>query len=169
MKEEQRENEEELQPTIQVKHLPLLLRPNQTCELFGIDLKALHKLETSGRVMAIRIGPKKIQRRYSPVAVAKALGVDLMAENYTLVAGMDFTRELGGKLADSSDAVLAKTRQLVKEELQGLRQSVGEIVRNEINAALQNTVANPGKQKRAHGHKHESLVLAHHFFCRSKR
>tara|TARA_B100000745_G_scaffold172627_1_gene113153 strand:- start:227 stop:409 length:183 start_codon:yes stop_codon:yes gene_type:complete len=32
-------------------HLPLLLRPKQTCELFGIDLKALHKLETSGRVM----------------------------------------------------------------------------------------------------------------------
>ena len=41
----------EIQPTIQVKHLPLLLRPKQTCELFGIDLKALHKLETSGRVM----------------------------------------------------------------------------------------------------------------------
>ena len=50
----------------------------------------------------------KVQRRYSPVAVAKALGVDLMAENYTLVAGMDFARELGGKLADSSDAVLCQ-------------------------------------------------------------
>ena len=137
MKEEQRGNEEELQPTIQVKHLPLLLRPKQTCELFGIDLKALHKLETSGRVKAVRIGPKKVQRRYSPVAVAKALGVDLMAENYTLVAGMDFARELGDKLAESSDAVLAKTRQLVKEELQGLRQSVGEIVRSEVNAAVQ--------------------------------
>ena len=133
MREEQRGNEAELQPTIQVKHLPLLLRPKKTCELFGIDLKALHKLETSGRVKAVRIGPKKVQRRYSPVAVAKALGVDLMAENYTLVAGMDFARELG----DSSDAVLAKTRQLVKEELQGLRQSVGEIVRSEVNAALQ--------------------------------
>ena len=128
----------EIQPTIQVKHLPMLLRPKQTCELFGIDLKALHKLETSGRVKAVRIGPMKVQRRYSPVAVAKALGVDLMAENYTLVAGMDFTRELGGKLADSSDAVLAKTRQLIKDELQGLRQSVGEIVRSEINKALQN-------------------------------
>ena len=137
MKEEQRGNEEEFQPTIQVKHLPLLLRPKQTCELFGIDLKALHKLETSGRVKAVRIGPKKVQRRYSPVAVAKALGVDLMAENYTLVAGMDFARELGDKLAESSDAVLAKTRQLVKEELQGLRQSVGEIVLSEVNAALQ--------------------------------
>ena len=135
MKEEQRGNEEELQPSIQVKHLPLLLRPKQTCELFGIDLKALHKLETSGRVKAVRIGPKKVQRRYSPVAVAKALGVDLMAENYTLVAGMDFARELGDKLAESSDAVLAKTRQLVKEELQGLRQS-GEIVRSEVKAAL---------------------------------
>jgi hypothetical protein len=88
-------NEVQLQPTIQVKHLPLLLRPKQTCELFGIDLKALHKLETSGRVKAVRIGPMKVQRRYSPVAVAKALGVDLMAENYTLVAGMDFARELG--------------------------------------------------------------------------
>ena len=137
MKEEQRGNEEELQPTIQVKDLPLLLRPKQTCELFGIDLKALHKLETSGRVKAVRIGPKKVQRRYSPVAVAKALGVDLMAENYTLVAGMDFARELGDKLAESSDAVLTKTRQMVKEELQGLRQSVGEIVLSEVNAALQ--------------------------------
>ena len=130
----------EIQPTIHGKHLPLLLRPKKTCELFGIDLKALHKLETSGRVKAVRIGPKKVQRRYSPVAVAKALGVDLMAENYTLVAGMDFARELGGKLADSCDAVLAKTRQLMKDELQGLRQSVGEIVRSEINKALQNTV-----------------------------
>ena len=72
MKEEQRGNEEELQPTIQVKHLPLLLRPKQTCELFGIDLKAFHKLEKSGKVKAIRIGPKKVQRRYSPVSVAKA-------------------------------------------------------------------------------------------------
>ena len=140
MKDLQGENGRELQPTIQVKHLPLLLRPKQTCELFGIDLKALHKLETSGRVKAVRIGPMKVQRRYSPVAVAKALGVDLMAENYTLVAGMDFARELGGKLADSGDAVLAKTRQLIKDELQGLRQSVGEIVRSEINIALQNTV-----------------------------
>ena len=60
-----------------------------------------------------------------------------MAENYTLVAGMDFARELGDKLAESSDAVLAKTRQLVAEEFQGLRQSVGEIVRSEVNAALQ--------------------------------
>ena len=50
MKEEQRGNEEELQPNIQVKHLPLLLRPKQTCELFGIDLKALYKLEISGRL-----------------------------------------------------------------------------------------------------------------------
>ena len=108
MKDLQGENEMEIQPTIQVKHLPLLLRPKQTCELFGIDLKALHKLETSGRVKAVRIGPMKVQRRYSPVAVAKALGVDLMAENYTLVAGMDFARELGGKLADSSDAVLSQ-------------------------------------------------------------
>ena len=87
MKEEQRGNEEELQPTIQVKHLPLLLRPKQTCELFGIDLKALHKLETSGRVKAVRIGPKKVQRRYSPVAVAKALGVDLMAETTLWLRG----------------------------------------------------------------------------------
>ena len=142
----------EIQPTIQVKHLPLLLRPKQTCELFGIDLKALHKLETSGRVKAVRIGPKKVQRRYSPVAVAKALGVDLMAESYTLVAGMDFTRELGGKLADSCDAVLAKTRQLIKDELQGLRQSVGEIVRNEVNKALQNTVVRRKPESRPQEH-----------------
>ncbi|MDB4713084.1 hypothetical protein OAF43_02560 [bacterium] len=152
MKDLQGENEEEIQPTIQVKHLPLLLRPKQTCELFGIDLKALHKLETSGRVKAVRVGPKKVQRRYSPVAVAKALGVDLMAENYTLVAGMDFTRELGSKLADSSDAVLAKTRQLIKDELQGLSQSVGEIVRNEINNALQNTVVKRKPEPRPPDH-----------------
>ncbi len=152
MKDLQGENEVQLQPTIQVKHLPLLLRPKQTCELFGIDLKALHKLETSGRVKAVRIGPKKVQRRYSPVAVAKALGVDLMAENYTLVAGMDFTRELGSKLADSSDAVLAKTRQLIKDELQGLRQSVGEIVRSEINIALQNTVVKRRPESRPQEH-----------------
>ena len=152
MKDLQGENEVQLQPTIQVKHLPMLLRPKQTCELFGIDLKALHKLETSGRVKAIRIGPKKVQRRYSPVAVAKALGVDLMAENYTLVAGMDFARELGCKLADSGDAVLAKTRQLIKDELQGLRQSVGEIVRNEINNALQNTVVKRRPESRPQEH-----------------
>ena len=152
MKDLQGENEMEIQPTIQVKHLPMLLRPKQTCELFGIDLKALHKLETSGRVKAIRIGPKKVQRRYSPVAVAKALGVDLMAENYTLVAGIDFARELGGKLADSSDAVLAKTRQLVKDELQGLRQSLGEIVRNEINVALQNMTVKRKPEPRPQQH-----------------
>ena len=146
--------EEELQPTIQVKHLPLLLRPKQTCELFGIDLKALHKLETSGRVKAVRIGPKKVQRRYSPVAVAKALGVDLMAENYTLVAGMDFAPNVGDKLAESSDAVLAKTRQLVKEELQGLRQSVGEIVLSEVNAALQR-MSVPRKQSKIKSHFHQ--------------
>ncbi len=152
MKDLQGENEVQFQPTIQVKHLPLLLRPKQTCELFGIDLKALHKLETSGSVKAVRIGPKKVQRRYSPVAVAKALGVDLMAENYTLVAGMDFARELGGKLADSGDAVLAKTRQLIKDELQGLRQSVGEIVRNEVNKALQNTVVRRKPESRPQEH-----------------
>ena len=152
MKDKERQNEVEIQSTIQLKHLPLLLRPKQTCELFGIDLKALHKLETSGRVKAVRIGPKKVQRRYSPVAVAKALGVDLMAENYTLVAGMDFARELGCKLADSSDAVLAKTRQLIKDELQGLRQSVGEIVRSEINNALQNTVVKRKPEPRPQEH-----------------
>ena len=152
MKDKERQNEVEIQSTIQLKHLPLLLRPKQTCELFGIDLKALHKLETSGRVKAVRIGPKKVQRRYSPVAVAKALGVDLMAENYTLVAGMDFARELGGKLADSSDAVFAKIRQLIEAELQGVRQSVGEIVRSEINKALQNTVVKRKPEPRPHEH-----------------
>ena len=152
MKDLQLQNEVKTRPCLQIKHLPLLLRPKQTCELFDIDLKALHKLETSGRVKAVRIGPKKVQRRYSPVAVAKALGVDLMAENYTLVAGMDFTRELGGKLADSSDAVFAKTRQLIKDELQGLRQSVGEIVRSEINKALQNTVVKRKLEPRLQEH-----------------
>jgi hypothetical protein len=42
----------------------------------------------------------------SPVAVAKALGVDLMAENYTLVAGMDFAREVGNSIAEASGDVL---------------------------------------------------------------
>ena len=77
-----------------------------------------------------------------------------MAENYTLVAGMDFARELGGKLADSGDAVLAKTRQLIKDELQGLRQSVGEIVRSEINIALQNT----GVKRRPESRPQEHLL-----------
>ena len=152
MKDKERQNEAAIQPTIQLKHLPLLLRPKQLCELFGINLKTLHRLETSGRVKAVRIGPRQVQRRYSPVAVAKSLGVDLMAENYTLVAGMDFARELGGKLADSGDAVLAKTRQLIKDELQGLRQSVGEIVRSEINAALQNTVVRRKPEPRPQEH-----------------
>ena len=152
MKDKERQNEAAIQPTIQMKQLPLLLRPKQLCKLFGINLKTLHKLETSGRVKAVRIGPRQVQRRYSPVAVAKSLGVDLMAENYTLVAGMDFARELGGKLADSSDAVLAKTRQLIKEELQGLRQSVGEIVRSEINKALQNTVVRRKSEPRPQQH-----------------
>ena len=152
MKDKERQNEAAIQPTIQLKHLPLLLRPKQLCELFGINLKTLHRLETSGRVKAVRIGPRQVQRRYSPVAVAKSLGVDLMAENYTLVAGMDFARELGGKLADSSDAVLAKTRQLIKDELQGLRQSVGEIVRSEINKALQNTVVKRKPEPRPQEH-----------------
>ncbi len=87
MKDKERQNEAAIQPTIQMKELPLLLRPKQLCELFGINLKTLHKLETSGRVKAVRIGPRQVQRRYSPVAVAKSLGVDLMAENYTLLAG----------------------------------------------------------------------------------
>ena len=152
MKDKERQNEAAIQPTIQLKHLPLLLRPKQLCELFGINLKTLHRLETSGRVKAVRIGPRQVQRRYSPVAVAKSLGVDLMAENYTLVAGMDFARELGGKLADSGDAVLAKTRQLIKDELQGLRQSVGEIVRSEINKALQNTVVKRKPEPRPQEH-----------------
>jgi hypothetical protein len=154
MKDKERQNEAAIQPTIQMKELPLLLRPKQLCELFGINLKTLHKLETSGRVKAVRIGPRQVQRRYSPVAVAKSLGVDLMAENYTLVAGMDFARELGGKLADSGDAVLAKTRQLIKDELQGLRQSVGEIVRSEINIALQNT----GVKRRPESRPQEHLL-----------
>ena len=154
MKDKERQNEAAIQPTIQMKQLPLLLRPKQLCKLFGINLKTLHKLETSGRVKAVRIGPRQVQRRYSPVAVAKSLGVDLMAENYTLVAGMDFARELGGKLADSGDAVLAKTRQLIKDELQGLRQSVGEIVRSEINIALQNT----GVKRRPESRPQEHLL-----------
>ena len=141
-----------IQPTIQVKHLPMLLRPKQTCELFGIDLKALHKLETSGRVKAVRIGPMKVQRRYSPVAVAKALGVDLMAENYSLVAGMDFTRELESKISESNETVLAKTQQLIQNELQVLRQSIGEIVRSEINNALQNTVVKRKPEPRPQDH-----------------
>jgi len=143
MKDLQGENEMEIQPTIQVNHLPLLLRPKQTCELFGIDLKALHKLETSGRVKAVRIGPKKVQRRYSPVAVAKALGVDLMAENYTLVAGTSFTKELGDRLADSSSGVLTKTREMIQAELHGLHKSIGELVCSELANALQGGVVSP--------------------------
>ena len=59
MKDLQGENEMEIQPTIQVKHLPMLLRPKQTCELFGIDLKALHRSEER------RVG-KECRSRWSP-------------------------------------------------------------------------------------------------------
>ena len=151
MKDLQGENEVQLQPTIQVKHLPLLSRPKQTCELFGIDLKALHKLETSGRVKAVRIGPKKVQRRYSPAAVAKALGVDLMAENYTLVAGMDFTRELGRGVAKACEDVLGKTQTLIQSQLEGLNSVVREVVRAELGRALESRTVSPKPQVRGEG------------------
>ena len=140
MKDKERQNEAAIQPTIQMKELPLLLRPKQLCELFGINLKTLHKLETSGRVKAVRIGPRQVQRRYSPVAVAKSLGVDLMAENYTLLVGTSFTKELGDRLTDSSSGVLTKTREMIQVELHALHQSIGELVRSELAAALQGGV-----------------------------
>ena len=143
MKDKERQNEAAIQPTIQMKQLPLLLRPKQLCKLFGINLKTLHKLETSGRVKAVRIGPRQVQRRYSPVAVAKALGVDLMAENFTLLAGTNFTKELGDRLADSSEAVLTKTREMIQAELHGLHQSIGELVSSELAKALQGGVVSP--------------------------
>jgi len=143
MKDKERQNEAAIQPTIQLKHLPLLLRPKQLCELFGINLKTLHRLETSGRVKAVRIGPRQVQRRYSPVAVAKSLGVDLMAENYTLLAGTSFTNELGDRLADSSSGVLTKTREMIQAELHGLHQSIGQLVSSELAKALQGGVVSP--------------------------
>jgi len=51
---------------------------------------------------------------------------------------MDFARELGSKLADCSDTVLSETRQVIREELNGLSRSVSDIVRREIDNALQN-------------------------------
>ena len=87
------------------------------------------------------------------MAVAKALGVDLMAENYSLVAGMDFTRELESKISESNETVLAKTQQLIQNELQGLRQSVGEIVRSEINNALQNMLVRKRPEPRLQDHR----------------
>ena len=143
MKDKERQNEAAIQSTIQLKHLPLLLRPKQLCELFGINLKTLHKLETSGRVKAVRIGPRQVQRRYSPVAEAKSLGVDLMAENYTLLAGTSFTKELGDRLADSSSGVLTKTREMIQAELHGLHKSIGELVSSELAKALQGGVVSP--------------------------
>ena len=143
MKDKERQNEVAIQPTIQLKHLPLLLRPKQLCELFGINLKTLHRLETSGRVKAVRIGPRQVQRRYSPVAVAKSLGVDLMAENYTLLVGTSFTKELGDRLTDSSSGVLTKTREMIQAELHGLHQSIGELVSSELAKALQGGVVSP--------------------------
>ncbi len=143
MKDKERQNEAAIQPTIQMKELPLLLRPKQLCELFGINLKTLHRLETSGRVKAVRIGPRQVQRRYSPVAVAKSLGVDLMAENYTLLAGTSFTKELGDRLADSSSGVLTKTREMIQAELHGLHQSIGQLVSSELAKALQGGVVSP--------------------------
>ncbi len=143
MKDKERQNEAAIQPTIQLKHLPLLLRPKQLCELFGINLKTLHRLETSGRVKAVRIGPRQVQRRYSPVAVAKSLGVDLMAENYTLLGGTSFTKELGDRLANSSSGVLTKTREMIQAELHGLHQSIGQLVSSELAKALQGGVVSP--------------------------
>lgn len=143
MKDKERQNEAAIQPTIQMKELPLLLRPKQLCELFGINLKTLHRLETSGRVKAVRIGPRQVQRRYSPVAVAKSLGVDLMAENYTLLAGTSFTKELGDRLADSTSGVLTKTREMIQAELHGLHKSIGELVSSELAKALQGGVVSP--------------------------
>ncbi len=143
MKDKERQNEAAIQPTIQMKELPLLLRPKQLCELFGINLKTLHRLETSGRVKAVRIGPRQVQRRYSPVAVAKSLGVDLMAENYTLLGGTSFTKELGDRLANSSSGVLTKTREMIQAELHGLHQSIGELVSSELAKALQGGVVSP--------------------------
>jgi hypothetical protein len=77
---------------------------------------------------------------------------DNWADADDLVGKFDEVLINGGNRADSNDAVLAKTRQLIKEELQGLRQSVGEIVRNEINNALQNTVGKRKPEPRSQEH-----------------
>lgn len=120
----QSSNEVQPQPTIQIKHLPLLMRPKQTCELFGIDHKALHVLEKQGRVKAVRTGPKQIQRRYSPVGVARALGVDLCSENFTVIVGPNFTEELNAKLAATNEALARVTRKMIQEELEMFRRSI---------------------------------------------
>ena len=120
----QSSNEVQPQPTIQVKHLPLLMRPKQTCELFGIDHKALHVLEKQGRVKAVRTGPKQIQRRYSPVGVARALGIDLCSENFTVIVGPNFTEELNAKLAATNEALARVTRKMIQEELEMFRRSI---------------------------------------------
>ena len=120
----QSNNKVQTQPTIQVKHMPLLMRPKQTCELFGIDHKALHVLEKQGRVKAVRTGPKQIQRRYSPVGVAKALGIDLCSENFTVIAGPNFTEELYTKLAATNRALAKETRKIIQEELEMFRRSI---------------------------------------------
>jgi hypothetical protein len=75
--------------------------------------------------------------------VAKSLGVDLMAENYTLLGGTSFTKELGDRLANSSSGVLTKTREMIQAELHGLHQSIGELVSSELAKALQGGVVSP--------------------------
>ena len=66
-----------------------------------------------------------------------------MAENYTLLAGTSFTKELGDRLADSTSGVLTKTREMIQAELHGLHKSIGELVSSELAKALQGGVVSP--------------------------
>ena len=94
----------------------------------------------------------------SPVAVAKALGVDLMAENYTLVAGMDFAREVRNSIAEASEDVLGGTRALIQSQLEGLNSAVREIVRGELSRTLESKSARPKPQARMETHRIPSYI-----------
>ena len=121
MTEEQRQNEAEIPPTIQMKELPLLLRPKQTLRTVRDQLENAPPARNIGaREGGTESARRQVQRRYSPpLPWPRALGVDLMAENYTLLAGTSFTKELGDRLTDSSSGVLTKTREMIQVELHG--------------------------------------------------
>ena len=81
-----------------------------------------------------------------------------MAENYTLVAGMDFAREVGNSIAEASEDVLGKTRALIQSQLEGLNSAVKEIVRGELSRALESKTARPKSQPRTESHGIPSYI-----------
>ena len=139
--------------------------PTRLRENAGNDSSHHVKMLASGcaclRVGTTAFGASELRRNrgdYSPVAVAKALGVDLMAENYTLVAGMDFAREVRNSIAEASEDVLGGTRALIQSQLEGLNSAVREIVRGELSRTLESKSARPKPQARMETHRIPSYI-----------